>query len=154
MKTRRGSAARRTSSAYSFCARAIGAPATATTRVAQVDLDRARDETLRLRRLRAAEHRADPLDELVVVERPRDVVVAAPAERPHAVERIGLGVAEHDHRRLSAPALELGAVAGEHEVGPPVVSRRGALTISKPSWRRWRSRWPRVPPPAAGGSLT
>ena len=72
---------------------------------------------------RSPEHRVDARDQLVVVERPRHVVVATTTERPHAVDRIGLGAAEHDHGRLAAPALERRLVAGEHDVRPRL--RRG-----------------------------
>ena len=50
------------------------------------------------------------------MERPRHVVVAAPVERPDAVDRVGLGSAEHDHRHLTiprAPGLALAQAAAE-----------------------------------------
>ena len=46
---------------------------------------------------------ADPCQQLVVVEGPRHVVVAAPVEGADAVDGILLGVAEHDHRDLTVP---------------------------------------------------
>jgi hypothetical protein len=107
VNTRRGSLASRTTSAYSFCERPTGRPPTSTTRVVR-SISAAGDEALRGRRARPARDGADPLDELVVVERPGHVVVAPAPERAHAVEGAGLGAAEHDHRCLAAPALELG----------------------------------------------
>src|SRR5262249_17873855 len=64
-------------------------------------------------------------DELVVVERAREVVVATAAERAHAFVRPCLCRPEHDHRRLAAPALELGVVAGKNKIRR--APRRGEL---------------------------
>src|SRR5581483_1903953 len=96
---------------------------------AAVDDERPRDEWRR-GGAGAAQHRPHPLDELVVVERPREVVVAPAAERAHALPRIRLRGPEDDHRRLPAPALELGVVPGENEVGRG--TRRGELEAVVP----------------------
>src|SRR3954449_7264544 len=73
----------------------------------------------------------DPRDQLLVVERPRDEVVAAALERVHTVDRIRSRLAEDDHRDIAVPAaawlalaqspadVEAGGIlepAGEHEV--------------------------------------
>jgi hypothetical protein len=82
-----------------------------------VDRQRPRDDPGRRRDTRAPQHRPHPLDELVVVERARHVVVASAPKCAHALVGLRLRRAENDHRRLPAPALELGVVAGEHEIG-------------------------------------
>ena len=84
---------------------------------APVDPERAGDDRRGGRAARAPQHGAHPLDELVVVEGPREVVVAAAAKRAHAFARLCLGGADHDHRRLATPPLEVGIVAREHQVG-------------------------------------
>ena len=57
----------------------------------------------------------DSRDELLVQERPREVVVAA-GERADADGRIG--VAEHDHRAVRHDAtLERGRIAEQEQVG-------------------------------------
>ena len=80
VKTRSGSEASRTSSSYSFCESSTRRPDNVTTRarrsIESGPATSGADATPDRRK-----HRAHPLDELVVVERPRDVVVAAPAER-------------------------------------------------------------------------
>ena len=58
----------------------------------------------------------DPLDELLVVERSRHVVVAALPEGVHAVDGVGLGPADHDHRRVLREAVDVVDVPGEHQV--------------------------------------
>ena len=83
--------------------------------------------------LRAAQHRVDTRHQLLVVERPRDEVVATAREGVHSVDGVGPGLAEHDHRHVAiprAPGLALpqhaahlerrriGQAAHEHEVGP------------------------------------
>ena len=60
----------------------------------------------------------DPLDELLIVERPRDVVVAAFAEGVDAVDRVGLRPPDHDHRRVLREPVDVVDVAREHEVEP------------------------------------
>ena len=62
----------------------------------------------------------DALDELLVVERPRDVVVAALPEGVDAVDRVRLLPPEHDHRRLLREPVDVLDVAREHEVEAPV----------------------------------
>ena len=68
-----------------------------------------------------AQHGSDPLDELLVVERTRDVVVAAASKRVDPIDRVRLLAPEHDHRRTLDPAVEPLDVAREHEIEPPVV---------------------------------
>src|SRR5262245_14062968 len=88
-----------------------------------VDLDRAGGQPFGLGRRGPAQDGADPRDQLVVVERPVEVVVAPAVEGPHPVDGIGLLRAEQDHWHLSValaqPAAELEAlgVADQHEVG-------------------------------------
>ena len=106
---------------------------------AHVDPHRRRLDDLGVPRLRAAQHRPDPLDQLLVRERPLDVVVAASPERVDAVDGVGVLAPDHDHRHSLDPPVDRVDVAGEHEIeGPP------ATAISKPSRRRCRSRKPRV----------
>ena len=50
-----------------------------------------------------AENGADPREQLVIVERARDVVVAAAVECAHAIDGVGLLFAEHDHRDGPVP---------------------------------------------------
>ena len=82
-----------------------------------VDPQRASLELLARLRRDAAEDRVDARDELVVVERPHHEVVAAARERAHAVDRVGLRVADHDHRDVREP-VERRLVAEQDEVGP------------------------------------
>ena len=60
-------------------------------------------ESLPQFRLRPPEHRVDPRDELLVVERPRDEVVAAALERLHPVDGVRARFAEDDHRDVLVP---------------------------------------------------
>ena len=55
----------------------------------------------------APEHRADPLDELLVLERPRHVVVAPAPERSMQSTRPASLAAEHDHRRALDPPVDV-----------------------------------------------
>ena len=87
---------------------------------ARVDAHRPRLEHLWRRRPRAAQHGVDPLDELLIVERPRDVVVAALPEGVDAVDRVCLLRPDHDHRRVLCEPVDVLDVAREHEVEPTV----------------------------------
>jgi hypothetical protein len=60
----------------------------------------------------------DPLDELLIVERSWDVVVAALAKRMDAVDRVGLDPPDHDHRRVLHEPVDVVDVAREHEIEP------------------------------------
>src|SRR5579884_3814663 len=82
----------------------------------QVDAHGRRVEHLGGRRPCATKNGTDPLDELLVVERRRDEVVAAAAERVHPVDRVGRLAAEHDHGRPRDPALDGVEIAREDEV--------------------------------------
>jgi hypothetical protein len=67
----------------------------------------------------AAEHGADAGQQLLVRERPHEEVVAPALERPHAVDRIGLRLSEHDHGDVAVPCpifVERGAVPEQDEV--------------------------------------
>ncbi len=106
-----------------------------------VDLDLPRFETLDLGRRHAPQDRADARDQLVVVEGPVEIVVAATVEGTHAVDRIRLRAAEQDHGHLAVPgaaglalakpAAELGAlrVADQHEVGTRLLQEIERLTV-------------------------
>ena len=110
MKTRSGSDASFTSSAYSFCDRQTSAAREHAPRGA-VDDELAEVEQLAPRRA-APQQRVDARDELLVDERPREVVVAA-RERAHL--RLRVGAAEHDDRAVvDAAAVERIGIA-EHE---------------------------------------
>jgi hypothetical protein len=63
------------------------------------------------RRRRAPQNGADPRDELVVDERPRQVVVAASGERADAVDRVGLELPEHDDGHVAVPGAPRLALA-------------------------------------------
>jgi hypothetical protein len=71
-------------------------------------------------RLSAAEHRPNPLDELLILEWGRNVVVASSPERLNPIDGIGLLAAEHDHRCALDPLVDRRSVAGEDEVEPRV----------------------------------
>ena len=60
----------------------------------------------------------DPLDELLVVERPGDIVVAALSERVDAVDGVCLRASDDDHRRVLREPVDVVDVAREHEVEP------------------------------------
>ena len=75
----------------------------------------------------------DPRDKLLVVERPRDEVVAAALERVHAVDRVGarspstITGTSRSHERPGSPSRRTrqtssagasGSSTDEHEVGP------------------------------------
>ena len=64
------------------------------------------DVVLDLRR--AAKDCADPRDELLVIERAREEVVAAAFERAHAVDAVRLGCAEDDHGDVAEAGAEVG----------------------------------------------
>ena len=69
----------------------------------QVDRDRARLEPLSQRGRGAAQHGPDPGQQLVVVERSRNVIVAAPVEGTNAVDRVRLCATQHDHGDFAIP---------------------------------------------------
>jgi hypothetical protein len=69
----------------------------------EVDGERAGVQSVAQGRRSASEHGPDPREQLVVVERPRHVVVAAAIEGANTVDRVGLGAAEHDHGHLTVP---------------------------------------------------
>ena len=103
---------------------------------AGVDAHRPGLEHLRYRRPRAAEHGSDPLDELLVVERAWNVVVAALPEGVDAVDRVRLRPPDHDHRRVLREPVHVVDVAREHEVEaavrrdePEAVLREVALEL-------------------------
>ena len=52
-----------------------------------------------------------------MVERRREVVVAATTECENAVDGCIVGAAEHDDRRLGREPLDLGSGASDHDVG-------------------------------------
>ena len=82
-----------------------------------VDANRRRIDDQGRRWMDPPQHRADSLDELLVLERRREVVVATPPERPDPIDRIRLLAAEHDHGRSFRPLLDARDVARQHEVG-------------------------------------
>ena len=63
------------------------------------------------RRRDAAEHGANPGEQLVVEERPRDEIVGAAVEGAHAVDGVGLLRPEHDHRHVAVPRTSRLALA-------------------------------------------
>ena len=81
-----------------------------------VDVNRRRVDDLLESRSHPAENGANPLDELLILERRNDVVVAPLPEGVDAIDGVGLLPAEHDHRRAFDPTIHVGNVAGEHEV--------------------------------------
>ena len=58
-------------------------------------------------RHRAPEHCPNAGEQLLVVERPHEEVVATAVERAHAVDRIRLRLAQDDHRHVAVPCAEL-----------------------------------------------
>ena len=82
----------------------------------EVDGDRPGLDPVAQGRRGSPEHRPDPGQQLVVVERPRHVVITAAVEGADPVDGVGLGPAEHDHRHLAvprAPGLALAESAAE-----------------------------------------
>src|SRR2546425_10313129 len=69
----------------------------------QVDGDRAGLEPVAQRGRGPAQHGPDPREQLVVVERTRDVIVAAAVEGTNAVDRVRFGAAEYDHGHFAIP---------------------------------------------------
>jgi hypothetical protein len=66
-----------------------------------------------------AQNRPHAGDELVVDERPHDVVVTPPCEPAHAVDRVAAR-ANHDHRHIAVPrppGLALAEAAADLETG-------------------------------------
>ena len=97
--------------------------------------------------LRAPQDGVDPRDQLLVVERPRDEVVAAALEGVHAVDRVGPRLAEHDHGHVAVPRAARLALAqhaadlerrrvreaaDEHEVGPLALDQLERLAPARP----------------------
>jgi hypothetical protein len=78
-----------------------------------VDREWPRSEPLAQSRLRPPQNRVDPRDELLVVERPRDEVVAAAFEGVDAVDGVIAGVAEDDQRHVAVPATS-GLALSQH----------------------------------------
>ena len=103
-KTRCGSSASRASSSNSLPDSVTGCPLHAHAARALVDDDLARLQHVAVRANRAAQHRADAREQLVVHERLRHVVVAAAVERTHAVDGVGVGLAHQDERDVAVPA--------------------------------------------------
>ena len=128
-KTCVGAVASRARSPYSFAGKRQKPPRHRHATRGQVDDDLARLEhiVVRRRRTRAAQDGADPREQLVVVERPWDVVVAAPVERSDAVDGVGLRVPEDDDGYAAVPRATRLALAKatahvelgreQHEVG-------------------------------------
>jgi hypothetical protein len=52
-----------------------------------------------------------------VVERRRHVIVTAPLEGEHPIDRRVVGAAEEDDRRLGGQPLDLGRGARDHDIG-------------------------------------
>ena len=66
-----------------------------------------------------AQNGADAGQQLFVVERPDQEVVAAAVERTDAIDSVGLGLAEHDHRYIAvtgAVFVQGVGVAEQHEI--------------------------------------
>ena len=128
-KTCVGAVASRARSPYSLAGRGSEPSAHRHAARGQVDDDLARLEHVAIRagRTGATQDGPDPGEQLVVVERAREVVVTAPVERPNAVDSIGLGVPEDDDGHaaipratrlaLAKPAAHVELGGEEHEVG-------------------------------------
>ena len=85
-----------------------------------VDREVADLDQVRARRRRPPQHRSDAGQQLVVDDRPRQVVVRAALERAHPVDRVRLLRAEHDHRDVAVPrpaGLALAEARAEVELG-------------------------------------
>ena len=84
-----------------------------------VERDRPGGESASSLRPRPPEHCVDPCDELLVVEGSGDEVVAATLEGVHAVDRVGAGLAEDDHRDVAVPgAAGLSFAQAPADIGP------------------------------------
>src|SRR6266511_6185731 len=85
----------------------------------QVSGDRTGVQRLVRARRRSPQNGPNPCEQLLVGERPREVVVAAPLESADTVNRVGFPLAENDHGNVSVPCsvlLERGGVAEQDEV--------------------------------------
>src|SRR5919204_1031200 len=105
-----------------------------------VELDRpGLDDGVRGRR-RPSQDGADPGEQLLVLERPSQEVVAAAFERPDAVDRIRVRIAEDDDRDVAEPTaafVERRRSAEQDEIGPGVVvDETEAVTRQVPDERR------------------
>jgi hypothetical protein len=77
------------------------------------------------RRCRPTQHGPDPRQQLLVVERLGQEIVAATVECPYAVDRVRLGLAEDDDRHVAVtfPArVQRLRVPEKHEIGPRAVA--------------------------------
>ena len=104
MKTRRGSSASRVRSSYSFAARWRRCPATETQRVGRSILISPASSDLGRARAGPPEQRLDPRPQLLVGERPVEVVVGPALEGADAIdEGVALLRAEQDDRDVAVP---------------------------------------------------
>ena len=131
MKTRRGSSASRVRSSYSFAARCRRCPATRDAARRAVDPDLPRLQHLGRARAGPPEQRLDPRPQLLVGERPVEVVVGPALEGADAIdEGVALLRAEQDDGDVAVPGaagLALPEPEAELELGEEDEIRTQAL---------------------------